>query len=196
MPTNPTNESPRSAISIPGRTPHGRGLAFLLALATALASFGMGGCVAPGSGGALAGLPDGPLGGEALEQRKHDLDRAYRDMVHLHTTMQSLIDRHESHSLSTFDRFVDAYMGTHLDPLLGSEWQSSHPELMARDASLRFIQAEILIMMRYPRRVQEVRNEIERRFEGRGELLIRYPVGEYGTIGNGLEILEERKWRG
>jgi hypothetical protein len=148
MPMNRTNESPGTGASTRGRTRCGRGSAILRVVLTALASFGMGGCAGPESGGALAGLPEGPLGGEALEQRKHDLDRAYRDMVHFYTTMQSLIDRHESHSLSTFDRFVDVYMGTHLSPLLGSEWLSSHPELMARDASLRFIQAEILIMMR------------------------------------------------
>jgi hypothetical protein len=139
---------------------------------------------------------EGPLGGEALIQRKHDLDRAYRDMVHFQTTMQSLIDRHDSRSLAAIDRFVEAYMGTHLAPLLASEWQSGNPELMARDASLRFMQAEILIQMRYPRQVQAVRDEIERRYEGQYDLLIEYPVGKQGTLGRGLEILKDRKWKG
>jgi hypothetical protein len=139
---------------------------------------------------------EGPLGGEALLQRKHDLDRAYRDMLHFQTTMQSLIDRQDSHSLAAVDRFVEAYMGTHLVPLLASEWQSAHPELMARDASLRFMQAEVLIQMRYPRQVQAVRDEIERRYESQYDLLIEYPVGKQGTLGRGLEILKERKWKG
>jgi hypothetical protein len=137
-----------------------------------------------------------PLGGEALLQRKRDLDRAYRDMVHFQTTMQSLSDRHDARSLASFDQFVEAYMGTHLNPLLASEWQSGHPELMARDASLRFLQAELLIEMRYPRRVQDVRDEIERRYESQHDLLIEYPVGKQGTLGRGLEILRDRKWRG
>ena len=136
------------------------------------------------------------LGGEALQQRKHDLNRAYRDMVHFQTTMQSLIDRHDSRSLASFDRFVEAYMGTHLEPLLASRWQSSHPELMARDASVRFMQAELLLQMRYPRRVQEVRDEIATRYQGQYDLLIEYPVGKQGTLGRGLEILKDRKWRG
>ena len=139
---------------------------------------------------------EGPLGGEALIQRKHDLDRAYRDMVHFQTTMQSLIDRQDSRSLAAIDRFVEAYMGTHLAPLLAREWQSGNPELMARDASLRFMQAEILIQMRYPRQVQAVRDEIERRYEGQYDLLIEYPVGKQGTLGRGLEILKDRKWKG
>ena len=144
----------------------------------------------------LAIRDEGPLGGEALLQRKHDLDRAYRDMAHFQTTMQSLIDRQDSKSLAALDRFVEAYMGTHLAPLLASEWQSGHPELMARDASLRFMQAEILIQMRYPRQVQAVRDEIERRYQGQYELLIEDPIGKQGTLGRGLEILKDRKWKG
>lgn len=141
-------------------------------------------------------INEGPLGGAALEQRKHELDRAYRDLVHIHRTMQSLIDRKDGRALSELDRFVDRYLGIHLEPLLQAEWQSSHPELMARDAGLRFVKAEVLIQMRYPRRVQEVRDEIERRFQGHQDLLISYPIGKQGTIENALQILAERKWKG
>jgi len=141
-------------------------------------------------------VEEGPLGGEALAQRKQDLNRAYHDMVHFHTTMQSLIDRHDGRSLATFDRFLDEYMGTHLSPMLRSEWQSSHPELMARDASLRFVQAEVLAMMRYPRRVEQVKDEIERRYETQGDLLVEYPIGKQGTLGRALELLNDRKWSG
>ncbi|MFT5444673.1 MAG: hypothetical protein ACI8W3_003730 [Myxococcota bacterium] len=141
-------------------------------------------------------LDEGPLGGAALDQRKHDLDRAYRDMVHIHRTMQSLIDRKDGRALSELDRFVDRYMAVHLAPLLRSEWQSSHPELMAKDASLRFLEAEVLIQMRYPSRVQMVRDEIELRYRGQNELLIEYPIGKQGTLERGLEILATRKWKG
>lgn len=141
-------------------------------------------------------VEEGPLGGAALMQRKHDLDRAYRDMVHIHRTMQSLIERDDRRALSELDRFVDRYLVDHLEPLLRSEWQSTHPELMARDASLRFAFAEVLIQMRYPRRVQIVRDEIERRYPGQTDLLIQYPIGKQGTLGRGLEILANRKWKG
>lgn len=141
-------------------------------------------------------VEEGPLGGAALEQRKHDLDRAYSDMVHIHRTMQSLIDRDDGRALSQLDRFVDRYLAVHLEPLLRSEWQSTHPELMARDASLRFVEAEILIQMRYPWRVQIVRDEIERRYLGQSDLLIEYPIGEQGTLKHGLDILATRKWNG
>ena len=168
-------------------------LAAILGLAVSMAS----GCVGfPEDERHYAVLEEGPLGGEALQQRKHDLDRAYRDMVHFHSTMQSLADRRDSRSLAAFDRFVEAYMGTHLDPLIASEWQSAHAELMARDASLRFMKAEMLIQMRFPRRVQRVRDEIERRYGNQLDLLIDYPVGEQGTLGRGLKILKDRKWRG
>ena len=117
-------------------------------------------------------------------------------MVHIQRTMQSLIDRNDGRALSELDRFVDRYMGVHLDPLLRAEWQSSHPELMARDASLRFLQAEVLIQMRYPRRVQIVREEIERRYQGQKDLLIEYPIGKQGTLEHSLEVLATRKWKG
>ena len=164
-------------------------------------------CVAGLLASGCAGTPDvpmlreiaveeGPLGGAALEQRKHDLDRAYRDMVHIHGTMQSLIDRNDGRALSELDRFVDRYLIIHLEPLLRSAWQSTHPELMARDASLRFVEAEVLIQMRYPWRVEVVREEIERRYFGQSDLLIEYPIGTQGTLERGLEILATRKWKG
>jgi hypothetical protein len=145
---------------------------------------------------ARAASDESPLGGAALNQRKHDLSRAYRDMVHIHRTMQSLIDRKDGRALSELDRFVDRYIVVQLDPLLSAEWQSSHPELMARDASLRFLQAEVLIQMRYPRQVQLVRDEIERRYMGQNDLLIEYPIGKQGTLQQGLQILATRKWKG
>ena len=139
---------------------------------------------------------EAPLGGEALVQRKHDLDRAYRDLIHFHTTMSSLVDRRDSRSIALFDAFLAAYLGEHLDPLLRSEWQSRHAELAGVDASLRFAKAELLIQMRYPRRVQQTIDDIERRYSGREALLIEYPLGRQGTLGDGLEILRDRKWKG
>lgn len=137
-----------------------------------------------------------PLGGEALVQRKHDLERAHRDLLDFHATLTSLMDRQDGGSIALFDDFLAAYLAEYLDPLLRSEWQSRHAELAGIDASLRFAKAELLIQMRYPRRVQDTIDDIERRYKGRESLLIDYPVGHQGTLGEGLEILRDRKWKG
>ncbi len=171
--------------------------ALQIVLATSLCAVTLGCAALPEDDARIrAAAEESPLGGAALDQRKHDLDRAYRDMTHIHRTMQSLIDRRDGRALSELDRFVDRYIAVHLAPLLRAQWQSSHPELMARDASLRFLQAEVLIQMKYPRRVQQVRDEIERRYQGQNDLLIEYPIGKQGTLQQGLEILATRKWKG
>ena len=141
-------------------------------------------------------VSEAPLGGEALVQRKRDLDRALRDMNQFHLTATGLVDRRDSRSIALFSNFLSAYLGRYLDPMLRSEWQSAHAELAAVDASLRFAKAELLIQMRYPRRVQQVIDDIERRFEGRSSLLVEYPLGDQGTLQEGLELLKERKWKG
>ena len=69
-------------------------------------------------------------------------------------------------------------------------------ELMALDANLRFAQADVLIQMRDPRRVERVIEEIERRFEGRGSMLVEYPLGSQGTLSEGVKRLRDNKWRG
>jgi hypothetical protein len=135
-----------------------------------------------------------PLGGEALARRRLDLTRAWRDLLHFDDTMQSLIDRKDSRSVALLDGFLAQYMGQHLDPLLRPQWQSSHPEVMALDANLRFMKAQILADMRYPRRVQQSIDDIENRFEGRETMLIEYPVGEQRSLGEALELLRDQKW--
>lgn len=137
-----------------------------------------------------------PLGGEALLQRKRELDRAYRDMVHFDATLLSLHRHGDKNGLRQFGNFLEAYMGLHLDPLLAGEWQSRHPELTALDANLRFAKAEILIQLRMTRQAQEVMDQIEQRFKGREDMLVDYPFGQQHPLGEGLQMLRERKWRG
>jgi hypothetical protein len=137
-----------------------------------------------------------PLGGAALAQRKQDLQRAHRDMIHFHATLESLQHRRDRNGLLLFSQFLDAYMGMHLDPLLESEWQSRQPELMALDANLRLVKAEVLIQMRAPGRVQQTLEELRERFKGREDMLVEYPIGKQGTLRDGLRKLGERKWRG
>jgi hypothetical protein len=162
------------------------------------ASFGLacGGVRPEYSGTSDLAIEESPLGGEALAARRQDLERAYGDMLAFQATMSNLIDRRDSRGLSSFDEFVATYMGRHLDPLLIPSWQSSHPELMAADANIRFVKADVLVQMRYPRRVQRVIDEIERRYAGRESMLVSYPVGEQTTLAEALEILKTRKWDG
>ncbi len=135
-----------------------------------------------------------PLGGEALARRRMDLDRAWRDLLHFEETMESLVDRKDSRSVALLDAFLDQYMGTHLAGLLRPSWQSSHPEVMALDANLRFMQAELLAQMRYTRRVQDAIDDIQTRFAGRESMLVEYPVGEQRPLGEALDLLRDRKW--
>jgi hypothetical protein len=137
-----------------------------------------------------------PLGGPALALRKQEMQRAHRDMLHFHTTLESLQQRKDRNGLVLFSQFLDAYMGMHLDPLLQSEWQSRHPELMALDANLRLAKAEVLIEMHSPGRVQEVIEELQKRFAGREDMLVEFPIGKQGTLRDGIKKLSERKWRG
>ena len=139
-------------------------------------------------------LVETALNGEALSQRRTDLMRAWRDLVRLDVTMQALSDRNDGPSIVLLDNFIAEYMAKHLDPLLQPEWQSSHPEVMAVDANLRFMKAQLLSNMRYPRKVQESIDDIEDRFEGRESMLVEYPVGEQRSLGEALEMLRDQKW--
>ena len=144
---------------------------------------------------ATAAEEEAPLGGEALARRRLDLTRAWRDLLHFDETMKSLVDRKDKRSISMLDSFLAQYMGEHLDPLLQPQWQSSHPEVMSLDANLRFMKAQILADMRYPRRVQRTIDEIQLRFEGRESMLIEYPVGEQRSLGEALQLLRDQKWK-
>lgn len=159
---------------------------------------GCAGGIDPLSGGAAMALAEeeAPLGGEALERRRTDLARAWRDLLHFDETMQSLVDRKDSRSVALLDGYLSQYLGQHLAPLLQPRWQSSHPEVMALDANLRFMRAQILADMRYPRRVQEAIDDIEDRFEGRESMLVEYPVGEQRSLAEALQLLRDRKWNG
>jgi hypothetical protein len=134
------------------------------------------GCAAgmdPDLEGSLAAVEDeAPLGGEALAQRRMDLGRAWRDLLHFDETMRSLVDRRDSRSVALLDGYLAQYMEQHLDPMLRPSWQSTHPEVMALDANLRFMKAQILADMRYTSKVQDSIEDIEARFMGREGMLV------------------------
>jgi hypothetical protein len=145
--------------------------------------------------GSLAAIEDeAPLGGEALAQRRMDLGRAWRDLQHFDETMRSLVDRRDSRSVALLDGYLAQYMEQHLDQMLQPSWQSTHPEVMALDANLRFMKAQILADMRYTSKVQDSIEDIEARFMGREGMLVEYPVGEQRPLGEALDMLADQKW--
>jgi hypothetical protein len=135
-----------------------------------------------------------PLGGEALSQRRLEMRRAHLDLVHFHTTLASLNQRRDRNGQVLFKGFLDAYIGTHVEPMLSGEWQSRHPELAALDANVRLTQAELLIQMREPSRAQQVIEKLAARYAGREEMVVAYPIGDEGTLREALDLLRERKW--
>ena len=137
-----------------------------------------------------------PLGGAALQQRRREMERAYGDMVNHRATLLNLRARNDRNGSMLFGSFLEAYLARHLAPLLRSEWQSRHPELMALDASLRLLEAEVRVELRDTGRVQEQLDELARRFAGRETLLVDYPVGKQTPLGTAIEGLRKRKWRG
>lgn len=137
-----------------------------------------------------------PLGGEALAQRKDEMRRAHSDIVHFDATLFSLNHRRDKNGRILFSKFLDAFLGLHVDPMLGGEWQSNHPELAALDANLRLAKAEILIQLGMTRRAQSVMDEIEARFAGREDMLVDFPFGEQHSLRESLQMLSHRKWRG
>jgi hypothetical protein len=136
------------------------------------------------------------LGGEALAVRKLELRRARSDLVHFRETLETLQQRKDRNGQVLFGDFLDAYLGEHLQPLLRSEWQSQHAELAAVDAGIRLLEVEILVRMRDPRRAQQEMDEIARRYQGRESMLVDWPVGEQSTLGEALQRLADKKWRG
>lgn len=136
-----------------------------------------------------------PLGGVALAHRKQQLQRAHRDMIQFHTTFASMVRHHDRNGVKRLSRFVDAYMGLHLNPMLRNEWQSNHPELMGLDANLRLVKADVLIRMRSTDRAQRVLDEVEDRFRGREDMLVEYPVGSQNSLADGVKFLREGKWK-
>jgi hypothetical protein len=135
-----------------------------------------------------------PLGGEALAIRRVDLKRAWHDMVSFQLTLRGIIDRNDGQGVELLDDFLSRYMGEHLDSLLASGWQSSHPELATIDASLRLIKVEMLIDMSHPKRVQRALDDIVERFAGRGGILVEYPVGHQQTLVEAIEHIGGLEW--
>jgi hypothetical protein len=144
---------------------------------------------------AAPAVANAPLGGVSLAQRRLELERTQRDLVHFAATLDSLQLRREQNGLVLFKGFVDEYLGTRVDPMLATDMHSQHPELASLDASIRFLEAELLTRLRSPSRAQQVIDDLERLYEGREDMLVDYPIGKKSTLKQGLDLLAHRKWR-
>lgn len=138
----------------------------------------------------------GPLGGDALAQRKRDMQRTHRDMTHFYATLETLKNKRKRSASIQLSNFLYGFMAKHLDPLLRPSWQSEHPELMALDANLRLVKAGIMIQLRDTHRTQLTLDEIRIRFEGRETMLVELPGGAQESLEEALLNLAKRKWRG
>jgi hypothetical protein len=132
-----------------------------------------------------------PLGGTGLRQRTIELQRAHRDLVHIHDTFESLIYHDDRKGEGRLGRFAEAYMALHLDRMLSHKWQSKHPEVMGLDANLRLLKADILMKMRSEDRADRVIDDIQERYKGRESMLVDYPVGTQQSLADGLKALQQ-----
>lgn len=141
---------------------------------------------------ATATKASAPLGGEALIQRKLELDRGYRDVVHFQTSYASLKRRDDRGSEVLFGEFVDWTVHKHMLPLLEGQWQSRHPEVAVLDVNLRLAIAELWIEMGVGYLSERMIEEVERRYAGREEMMVASRLEGHRSLREGLEWLRQR----
>ena len=138
-----------------------------------------------------------PMGGEALAQRRLDLDRSYRNLGHFLATLDSLHRRNDRNGQLMFAEFADFYVAKHVIPMLEPEWQSRHPELALLDANARFAVVALWTRLGASSSAGHMLDEIERRYKGRGEMLVGYPIGGESTLREAVKHLRARSsWSG
>ncbi len=130
-----------------------------------------------------------PLGGASLDQRRENMTRMYKDLVHFRTSLDDAEQRGDRTTAVALGYFVDAYIGMHLDPMLAGEWQSRHPELWGMDADLRLAKAEVLVHMHERGRANDVLDELGSRYAGREDMLVHYPIGSQSPLGKAVSLI-------
>jgi hypothetical protein len=133
----------------------------------------------------------GPLGGPSLSQRRETMERMYKDLVHFRTAIEHADERGDDAAAGQLAYFVGAYINMHLDPLLAGEWQSRHPELFGLDADLRIAKADVFMRMNERGQASDVLDEVEKRYSGRADMLVHYPVGGQNPLGKAVKLLRE-----
>jgi len=133
-----------------------------------------------------------PLGGEALSQRRLDLERSYRDLGHFIVTIDGLHRRGDKSGLVMFSEFAGFYVSKHVIPMLEPEWQSRHPEIAQRDANARLAVASLWAKLGATSSASRMLDDIDRRFKGRGEMVVGYPIGSESTLRDAVKRLRDR----
>jgi hypothetical protein len=133
-----------------------------------------------------------PLGGEALSQRRLDLERSYRDLGHFLVTLDGLHRRNDKSGLVMFSEFAGFYVSKHVVPMLEPEWQSRHPEIAQRDANTRLAVASLWAKLGATSSANRMLDDIDRRFKGRGEMVVAYPIGSESTLRDAVKRLRDR----
>ena len=133
----------------------------------------------------------GPLGGPSLSQRRETMERMYRDLVHFRTAIDHADERGDDAAEGQLAYFVGAYVSMHLDPILEGEWQSRHPELFGLDADLRIAKADVFMRMNERARANDVLDEVSKRYAGRADMLVHYPVGRQTQLSKAVTLLRE-----
>ncbi len=138
-----------------------------------------------------------PMAGEALAQRKLELDRSYRNLGHFLKTLDALHRRGDRSGQVMFSEFADFYVAKHVIPLLESEWQSRHPEVALLDVNTRFAVTSLWVKIGSTSSASRMLDEIERRYKGRSEMLVGYPIGSESTLRDAVAFLRSRTgWSG
>jgi len=138
-----------------------------------------------------------PMAGEALAQRKLELDRTYHNLGYFLSTLDALHRRGDRSGQVLFSEFADFYVGKHVIPLLESEWQSRHPETALLDVNTRFAVASLWVKIGSTSSASRMLDEIERRYQGRSEMLVGYPIGSESTLREAVAFLRSRTgWAG
>jgi hypothetical protein len=133
----------------------------------------------------------GPLSGEALAQRKIEMRRSARDLVHFGATVETMRLRRDR-GRGDFEEFLDRYLADRVDPLfIGSE-SNDDPELAVLDAELRLMKAELLIETKDFWNAGDIIDSVESRYGERRSMLVRFPVGQQSTIAASISYLRER----
>ena len=85
----------------------------------------------------------GPLGGEALAQRKLELDRCYRDLGHFLVTIDAVHRRGDRNGVIMLGEFVDFYIGKHVLPMLEPETCDALRRSFTRHRNLRRLRSQV-----------------------------------------------------
>jgi hypothetical protein len=132
-----------------------------------------------------------PTGGPSLDQRRENMTRMYKDLVHFRTSLRDSQERGDRTTTNALGLFIESYMEMHLDPLLDGEWQSRHPELWGLDADLRLAKADVLIRMNDTSRASKTLDEVASRYKGRDDMLVHYPMGSESPLGKAIKLLRD-----